>query len=171
MYIEKHFREGRNVAHLGKFIRKFTYFYLLYNVPYKMKHNTSRLAYCENSTCQKVSENLCFCLLFLKLCCKHLFKLPVIKLLTWLRMYRHMSHLTNSREWAPFGEGNSSSAGPEVTAIYGTQKSFTMFVSSYLKNIVMFDHCKCCYCMFTRIHHLSLSWSWLIQSILSHPVS
>jgi len=42
-------------------------------------------------------------------------------------------HVTpNSREWGPFGEANSSSAGQEVTAIYGTQKSVTMFVCSYL---------------------------------------
>jgi len=40
-----------------------------------------------------------------------------------------MSYLTDSREWGPFGEANSSSAGQEVTAIYGTQKSFTIFLS------------------------------------------
>jgi len=43
MHAENHFGEGRNVAHLYKFTRKFTYFYL----PYKQKHNTSRLACCE----------------------------------------------------------------------------------------------------------------------------
>jgi hypothetical protein len=48
-----------------------------------------------------------------------------------------MSHLTNSREWAAFGEANSSSDGQEVAEIYGTQKSFTKFIRSYLKDMVV----------------------------------
>jgi len=64
MYVENHLGEGRNVAHLYKFTGKFTYFYLPYHVPYKRKHNTIRLVCCENSACQKVSENVFLPLLF-----------------------------------------------------------------------------------------------------------
>jgi len=60
MYAENYFGEGRIVAHLCTSTGKFTYFCLPYHVPYKRKDNTSRLACCENSTCQKVSENVCY---------------------------------------------------------------------------------------------------------------